>query len=326
MALSNEDVKSEVVQEIIRYVVHENFNHPEDIHINFHGGEPLLAITQIQEIVKGLEPLKNNKIYSFTTNAMLITPDILDFINKNTFIVSVSIDGTKASHDSARKNKEGKGTYDQVIESVHSILESCPNVIARMTVLKDNIWHLYEDVKHLAETGFTKINTQFNTEDRGWTAEDFLMAFEQLQRLIDHISINNAWNTDVSILSCAKQIKCKKCLLGERCVHIATDGTFYPCIPAVNNPKYKIGDLWRGKDLNRIQKLQMSFYGEVKSCKSCSRYNYCDGVRCKLVNKLTTGDAFCPDPLVCAFEKLCVRANDYWNKMRDTKSTYLPTL
>ena len=55
---------------------------------------------------------KNVKIdFSLTTNATLLTPQIIDFLAANRVGVTVSIDGPKEMNDSFRVFSTGRGSY-----------------------------------------------------------------------------------------------------------------------------------------------------------------------------------------------------------------------
>lgn len=74
------------------------FNHSKDVPsviIGFYGGEPLLNFSLIKQVVEysktkfEIKPVE----YSITTNASLLTGDILKFIVQNNFRVLISMDG-----------------------------------------------------------------------------------------------------------------------------------------------------------------------------------------------------------------------------------------
>lgn len=79
----------------------------KNVHINFFGGEPLLAFELIKECVayseEKAEVYGKTMEYSVSTSALVLNDEILDFISQHHFSVSVSIDGTKYAHDRHRK-------------------------------------------------------------------------------------------------------------------------------------------------------------------------------------------------------------------------------
>jgi uncharacterized protein len=87
----------------------------EKVHISFYGGEPLLAFDLIKQIISYTESLTTKKVHwSMTTNATLLTRDVADYLYKNKFILTVSVDGPKDIHDRYRVFPDGRGTFDAI--------------------------------------------------------------------------------------------------------------------------------------------------------------------------------------------------------------------
>lgn len=67
----------------------------------------------VKEIVKYARSLEkeHNKLFRFTitTNGMLLTPDKMDFINREMHNVVLSIDGRKEVNDAIRSRVDGSG-------------------------------------------------------------------------------------------------------------------------------------------------------------------------------------------------------------------------
>ena len=84
----------------------------------FFGGEPLSNMPLIRAMVDYCRAARGrrgqNVDFSLTTNATLLTEDIVDYFNAHRFGLTISIDGPKALHDRNRMTVGGKGTYDVV--------------------------------------------------------------------------------------------------------------------------------------------------------------------------------------------------------------------
>jgi uncharacterized protein YdeI (YjbR/CyaY-like superfamily) len=114
---------------------------PEDTLI-FYGGEPLLKIDKIKEIMDNLDC----KFYIQTNGKLLnLLPD--EYLLKLGKIL-ISIDGTR-ERDIAGK---GAGHYDLVMKNIDLIRSKGFNgeIVARMVITKPDV---YEQVKHLIDTG-----------------------------------------------------------------------------------------------------------------------------------------------------------------------------
>jgi len=87
--------------------------------IGFFGGEPLLRIDFIKKCIeytnlKASSPVK----YDLSTNALLLSEEIIDFFAEYRVGVGISIDGPQIIHDRHRVTTFGKGTFEQVIAKV----------------------------------------------------------------------------------------------------------------------------------------------------------------------------------------------------------------
>ena len=100
----------------------------QTIRIGFYGGEPLLNISLIQEIVEWTKLERNNGFeFSFylTTNGIIIDKYI-DFFIKNDFDLNVSLDGNK-DNNAYRTDHNGNNSFDKVYKNIKSIQREHPD-------------------------------------------------------------------------------------------------------------------------------------------------------------------------------------------------------
>lgn len=100
----------------------------DEVSIGFYGGEPLLRYDLLKQVVayvhKGYS--KRPVLFHLTTNGVLLKDEILDFLAKSGFQVSVSLDGPRAIHDRYRKFETGIGTYDVIQMNLERVREKYP--------------------------------------------------------------------------------------------------------------------------------------------------------------------------------------------------------
>lgn len=127
----------------------------------FYGGEPLLEIKKIKEIIDRI-----NVPFRMQTNGKLLDKLPIEYIKKIEKIL-VSLDGNKERTDYNR----GKGTYDKVMENIKKIKEQGygGELIARMCVSSE-FPDLFEQVTHLINVGFSSVHWQL---DAGFYKNDF---------------------------------------------------------------------------------------------------------------------------------------------------------
>lgn len=107
------------------------------ISIVFFGGEPLLNLKLIKEIVAYIEELKKETdiqiAMNMTTNGTLLTEEIADYCLEKKIGIKISIDGPKEINDRCRGYKDGAGSYQDVLKNTHN-LRNMGMVSARATI------------------------------------------------------------------------------------------------------------------------------------------------------------------------------------------------
>jgi uncharacterized protein len=93
--------------------------------ISFYGGEPLLSMDLIRQCVAHARQQcpREDLRFSVTTNGSLLTGEIADFLAKEQFLVTVSIDGPSEVHDRHRRTRTGDATWERVTANIRSFLE-----------------------------------------------------------------------------------------------------------------------------------------------------------------------------------------------------------
>lgn len=116
------------------------------------GGEPLL---NFEQNVKWLDQIKqycdmNNIVFVTTliTNGILINEYVMNkLIEYNCQTIQITLDGLKEIHDSRRKYKDGRGSFDEVLNGIRMIYNNAKlnNPVIRINIDKTNI----DEVKRL---------------------------------------------------------------------------------------------------------------------------------------------------------------------------------
>ena len=94
----------------------------EDAYIIFYGGEPLLEFNEIVELTNYAKSLFKDRVkFSFTTNGMALTKDKFDFLIRNDFLITVSLDGYQKNHDSKRITINGKPSWNKIMSNLQDL-------------------------------------------------------------------------------------------------------------------------------------------------------------------------------------------------------------
>ncbi|KER72383.1 MULTISPECIES: quinohemoprotein amine dehydrogenase maturation protein [Burkholderia] len=136
----------------------------------FFGGEPLSNRKLIEHMVEYCEvrfgALGKQVDFVMTTNATLLTEEVIDWLDAHRFGLSISIDGPRKIHDLNRRTVGGSGTYDVVRRKVDMLLKRYRSrpVGARVTLTSgvtdiEGIWnHLFNELG-FAEVGFAPVTS-----------------------------------------------------------------------------------------------------------------------------------------------------------------------
>jgi uncharacterized protein len=110
----------------------QNASSDSNVYISFYGGEPLLNMEFIKEIVRYVEQKKcrsRHFTFSMTTNAILLHKYI-DYLVGKKFNLLISLDGN-AENTAYRVDAAGNPSFDKIINNVRHIQENYPNYFIR---------------------------------------------------------------------------------------------------------------------------------------------------------------------------------------------------
>lgn len=248
----------------------------------FYGGEPLVEIEKIKEIMDSL-----NIKFRMQTNGLLLNRLPSEYMNRIDKIL-VSIDGNKERTDFNR----GRGVYDRVIKNIKFIRENGykGEVVARMTISSD-FPDIYEQTLSLLESKFDSIHWQIDAEfyKNDFDSLKFKEFVKEYNKSVSKLA--NYWVEEmrkgkiatiypfVGIMqSLLKNEKTKlRCGAGYEGYAITTDGKIVAC-PIMNNIEdFKAGDL--NSDPKDLKKFDVA-----GRCVSCKDRDLCGG-RCLYSNQ-----------------------------------------
>ncbi|WP_322068726.1 quinohemoprotein amine dehydrogenase maturation protein [Paraburkholderia bannensis] len=156
----------------------------------FFGGEPLSNRKLIENMVEYCElrfgALGKGVDFVMTTNATLLTEEIVDWLDAHRFGLSVSMDGPRSVHDLNRRTVGGTGTYDVVRRKAEMLLKRYRSrpVGARVTLTSGvtdiaGIWdHLFNELG-FAEVGFAPVTSG--------ALDTFNLQPEELKQVFDNM-------------------------------------------------------------------------------------------------------------------------------------------
>ena len=260
---------------------------PEPV-IIFYGGEPLLCIDEIKEIMDQLKA-RAFIIQTNGLNLMKLDPEYLRRLQT----IFVSIDGEETLTDFYR----GRNVYRRVIENLNLLMESGfrGEVIARMTVMEQT--DIYKQVLWLLNNqdfSFSSIHWQINAGFWRSDIPDRLGAFSRWVRESYNPGIRELIGFWVKRMERGVVLRLypflgvmKSLLRGEgsllRCgsgwinYTIQTDGHIIPCPIMIGMRDFYLGHI-KDSDPSRLRKIYVG-----SPCTECEILHECGG-RCLYAN------------------------------------------
>lgn len=268
----------------------------KNLEVDFFGGEPLLNLDAIKEIVayaRGLEGQTGKKFkFTVTTNALLLNDEITEYFNKEMDNVVISIDGRKSVHDDTRKTVGGKGSYDTVMKKAKAFrrLRGDKSYYIRGTFTSKNL-DFTEDVLSIADNGFDQVSIEpvvLSDNDPLAIREQHIEAINKeydklAKEYIKRRQSDKTWFNFFHFMIDLKSSPCLKkkltgCGAGTEYLAVTPNGDIYPCHQFAGEKDYRIGSVFEST-LN--EDIRSGFAGSnlltKPHCQNCFAKYFCSG-------------------------------------------------
>ncbi len=297
---------------LLKYILDLKLQYKKhDLVISFYGGEPLLNIKfikQIVETVHNLNPGEEIKIgYNMTTNGILIDKHI-DFFVKNNFNILVSLDGNEENNGYRIFYQNNKSSFRKVIDNMDMIQKDYPEYFANKinfnAVLhnKNSVKDIYEfiynryhkipqiselnnvgvhrDKKHIFKNMFQEVReseAQYSKEKENLLPHNELISYHELTNFLKYLSVNSYISDIVSVLHNEdKYFPTSTCLPFSKKIFLTTSNKLLPCEKI--NYKYLLGEINKEViiDIQKIAQRYTSYYEYLQNkCQNCYVYRFC---------------------------------------------------
>ncbi len=293
----------------------------KNIEIDLFGGEPLMNFNVVKEIVdyaRSIEKQHNKNIrFTMTTNATLLTDEIMDYIDENMGNIVLSIDGRKEVNDNIRTRRDGSGTYDAIMPKIKKMVEKrdkSKQYYVRGTFTRENL-DFFEDVMLMANEGFKEISNEpvvlEENHPLSIRKEDIPVIFEQYDKLTNEIIKREKEGNGFKFYHFAMDLNGGPCVYkrisgcgaGHEYVAVTPEGDIYPCHQFVGMEEFKLGTLDSEKldeDITTLFK-KGNIYNKPK-CENCWAKFYCSG-GCQANNYNFNKDIHTPYEIGCELLK-----------------------
>lgn len=289
------------------------------LEVDFFGGEPLMCLKTIKNVVAyaraRAEEQGKKFLFTTTTNALLLDDDAIDFFNREMENVVLSLDGRKEVHDAIRKTRNGKGSFDLVVENIKKFVRSRgdKNYYVRGTFTAKNL-DFSKDVIFLAENGFDSLSVEpvvTDIDDLAIKPEHIPAIVGEYENLCDKYLEKHKkgegfnffhFNIDLEGGVCLQK-KVSACGAGNEYLSVVPNGDLYPCHQFAGDKDFLMGNVYDGViDPVIREKFASSCLFTRKDCDGCFAKFICSG-GCAANNYHFEGDINTPYKVTCEMMK-----------------------
>jgi uncharacterized protein len=294
----------------------ENCGDVPSVNISFFGGEPLLNLALVKDVVAYAKEraAEHSKRVTFgmTTNGTLLDDEAIAFLASEHVNVMVSFDGTESLQNANRPFKDGRASFDIVRSNVEKFRAVSPKIRGRATVTGEADYTEIEatmkaigfssavivdaspvilDTENVSKSGISDKTKQTRETLFSEAAERFVAAVKD--RRFEDGPVNSMFRT---LLKKSKRFY--GCSLGKETVAVSQGGDIYPCHRFVGQQDEILGNV-KDSVINLTDWFYKSNVLEMPDCKNCWARHLCGG-GCFYENKAHTGDKLHPDRDYCA--------------------------
>lgn len=284
----------EVGKQALDFLV-ANSGSRRNLEVDFFGGEPLMNFEVVKQLVaygRSLEEKYNKKFrFTLTTNGVLLDDEVMEFANREMANVVLSIDGRKEVHDTMRPTRNGKGSYDLIIDKFKKFakMREGKSYYVRGTFTHDNL-DFSKDVLHLADEGFDQISVEpvVGPEEERYTIKeaDLPKIMEEYDLLAKEIIRREKegkgftffhFMIDLTGGPCVAK-RLSGCGSGTEYLAVTPWGDLYPCHQFVGEDDFAVGNVFDGVTRQDIvsEFKKTSVYSK-EDCRECFARFYCSG-------------------------------------------------
>ncbi|MBQ2794080.1 MAG: thioether cross-link-forming SCIFF peptide maturase [Clostridia bacterium] len=273
----------------------ENSGTRKNLEVDFFGGEPSLNFDVVKRLVEYAREVEGkhgkNFRFTYTTNGMILTDEMIDFVNRECHNVVLSLDGRREVNDHFRRDYMGRGSYDTIVPNFQKLVKSRggKGYYVRGTFTHNNV-DFTNDLFHMADLGFTELSMEPVVCPPGdpyaLTEEDLPKLFEQYEILAKEMLKRKKEGRPITFYHYMLDLKNGPCIYkritgcgsGTEYMAVTPWGELYPCHQFVGDEKYSLGNVFDGVKNTAVQD---EFRGcnsySREQCRDCWAKLYCSG-------------------------------------------------
>ena len=267
----------------------------ERVNLAFLGGEPMINRPVVRAATEYAVTVSRRTgvpvTFSITTNGTLLTPEDGEFFEAHGFAVTVSLDGVGARHDLLRPHRDGRGSYQRVMDRVAPLLatQRRMQVSARVTVTPLNL-DLPRTLDEFTAAGFRGVGfspmLSSPTGHGEMALPDLEVMLEQMtecgEEFVRRVLAGRRYPF-TNLATALREIhrgthRPYPCGAGAGYLGVSADGDLSACHRFVGDPDGAMGDLAGGPDeAKRARWLTDRHVHRQEPCRGCWARYLCGG-------------------------------------------------
>lgn len=315
----------DTAEQALRIALAEAQRAGQNLDISFFGGEPLLEWPLLKHcchFIRALAEGSDTRIrFGITTNGLLLSPDKLDWLAAQDFLVALSIDGSPAMHNTNRCFADGRGSHEQAAAALARIA-AFPSLRSKVICVVNpaNHVHLCEGLRWLYAhyQGSIGLNFDYWSE---WSDAQFESLCRQLDSVAEDVTDSYRMGSPIPLECLESKImshlrgaekECVHCRIGEREIAVSVAGNFFPCSRMVgvgDAPAICFGNVRSGIDRARQQFIIATRGNTTPECKLCALRHRCLNT-CGCTNYASTGSINRVSPFLCNLQQHLIHLAD----------------
>jgi uncharacterized protein len=311
-------MSKEIGEKAVDFII-ANSGQRRNCELDFFGGEPLLNMDTVRHVVSYVRQreTETGKVFklTLTTNALLLSDQIIEYLNANHISLVLSLDGRAETHDRMRPCINGSGSYDKVVKRCKQVADSRgdQNYYLRGTFTAYNP-DFAADVLSMADLGFSQLSVEpvvAKEADYELTAAHLPELYRQYELLAEEYLARRLagkgfdffhFNLDLSNGPCVAK-RLSGCGAGHEYFAVTPEGDLYPCHQFVGRDEYRLGNIDEGVSNTELPvKFRQAHVLNKPACRECWARFYCSG-GCHANADLFHNDLLKPYELGCELQK-----------------------
>lgn len=261
------------------------------VNISFYGGEPLLNIKLIENLLEYISnkyPLKL-VTYNMTVNASLLNDSIIKVLKKHNVNLMISFDGPESVQNHNRKFREsGNGSFQIVWQNICKLRENYKkyfdNCITFHAVVMNNKHRIlaegFFEEKTIPKDKYRIVYADLSGIDYYDYCTNNVDASNKLVENKTNTSMPEWYNNRLKCFNMKYKIPSKwqhngPCIPGIRRLFVDIEGKFYLCEKAIENKGLSIGSIENGIDISSAKNLLNLGKLTRNECKTCYAFRFC---------------------------------------------------